>query len=430
MAGVAVVGSGNYELFIDTGFIQDGFTLDDATAGVLDNTQYVLDGTTNFAAVLDGCINVRVKRGREDVGDQFGAGTMSFTLSDTSGIFNPFDENSPYFDPSTAQPGLAPMRKVELVRYDSTNTAEYLFKGYIVNYDYNFALGGIDTCTVFCADDFYLLSQTFLNEYNVDEELSNVRLENVLDLPEVNFPAAARDISTGVATLGGASAFTVAQGTNALSYCSQINDAEQGRLFMSRDGVLTFQPRIGNTLSASVADFHDDGTNIKYNALGITFEADQVINRAVVQILGSSSPQTAEDLASQAKYFIQTTSITNSLLHNDTAAADLADYLLEGEPEARYTSVGTSFNMLTTAQKDTLATVDIGQTITIEKTFTSGGVGTTELAQELSVEGIEHVLDLSSGHKVLYFTAPTTIVYELILDDAIYGILDALNALG
>jgi len=429
MAGVAVVGSGNYELFIDTGFIQDGFTLDDTTAGVLDNTQYVLDGTTNFAAVLDGCINVRVKRGREDIGDQFGAGTMSFTLSDTSGIFNPFDENSPYFDPSEAQPGLAPMRKVELVRYDSTNAAEYLFKGYVINYNYNFGLGILDTVTVFCADDFYLLSQTFLDEYNVSEELTNVRLEAVLDLPEINFPAAARNISIGTQTLGGAAAFTVAQGTNALSYCSQINDAEQGRLFMSRDGDLTFQPRIGNTLSASVADFHDDGTNIKYNALGITFEADQVINRAVVQILGSNNPQTAEDLASQAKYFIQTTSITNSLLHNDTAAANLADYLLEGEPEARYTSVGTSFNMLTTAQRDALAVVDIGDTITIEKTFTSG-VGTTELAQELSVEGIEHVLDLSSGHKVLYFTAPTTIVYELVLDDAIYGILDALNVLG
>jgi hypothetical protein len=37
MAGVAVVGSGNYELFIDTGFMQDAFVLDDATEGVLDN---------------------------------------------------------------------------------------------------------------------------------------------------------------------------------------------------------------------------------------------------------------------------------------------------------------------------------------------------------------------------------------------------------
>jgi hypothetical protein len=34
MAGVAVVGSGNYELFIDTGFLQDAFVLDDATRKV------------------------------------------------------------------------------------------------------------------------------------------------------------------------------------------------------------------------------------------------------------------------------------------------------------------------------------------------------------------------------------------------------------
>jgi hypothetical protein len=429
MAGVAVVGSGNYELFIDTGFIQDAFILDNAIAGVLDNTQYVLDGTTNFAAVLDGCVNVRVKRGREDIGDQFGAGTMSFTLTDTSGIFNPFDQNSPFFDPSIDQPGLAPMRRVELVRYDSSNVAQYLFRGYIVNYNYNFALGGLDTVTVFCADDFYLLSQTFLNEYNVSEELTNERLEAVLDLPEVNFPLAARNISTGTQTLGGASAFTVEQGTNVLSYCSQINDAEQGRLFISRSGVLTFQPRIGNTLSGPIADFHDDGTNTPFNALGISFEADQVVNRAVVEILGSNSPQVANDAASQAKYFIQTTSITNSLLHNNTAAAELATYLLDGEPQPRYTSVGTAFNMLTTAQRDALAVVDIGDTISIEKSFISGS-GTTQLAQELSVEGIEISLNINTGHSVFYFTAPTVVVFELILDDAIYGILDAENVLG
>jgi hypothetical protein len=428
MAGVAVVGSGNYELFIDTGFIQDGFTLDDATAGLLNNTEYVLDGTTNFAAVLDGCINVNVKRGRADVGDAFGAGTMTFTLNDTTGIFNPFDSLSPFFDPTLAEPGLAPMREVELIRYDSLNAAEYLFKGYIVNYNYNFALGGIDTVTVFCADDFYLLSQTVLDEFNVDEELSNVRLEAVLDLPEVNFPIAARDISTGVATLGGSAAFTVTQGVNVLNYCIQINQAEQGRLFMSREGILTFQPRIGNTLSGSIADFHDDGTNIKYNELAISFEADQVVNRAVVQILGSNNPQTADDAASQAKYFIQTQSITNSLLHDDTAAATLASYLIEGEPEARYTSVGTAFNMLTSPQRDTLATVEIGDTITIEKTFTSGP-STTELAQELSVEGIEHILNLGEGHSILLFTSPTTIVYELILNDINFGILNV-NVLG
>jgi len=428
MAGTAIVGAGNYSLEIDTGFIQDAFTLDDAVQGVLNNTTYVLNGTTNFADVTTGINSISVKRGRRDQGDQFSAGTMTLNMLDTTGIFNPFDSLSPYYDPSTAQPGLAPMRKVRLARYSTTNVKEYLFNGYIVNYDYNFALGGLDTVTVYCADDFYLLAQTYMDEFNVSEELSNVRLSAVLDLPEVDFPIAQRNIDTGTQTLGGAAAFTVPAGTNVLEYCTRINTAEQGRLFMSRDGDLTFQPRIGNTLSASVADFHDDGTNFKFDSLGVSFEADQVINRAAVAIVGGNQ-QIADDAASQAKYFIQTTSITDSLLHNDTAALALANYLLSPEPEARYTAVGTNLNKLTTAQRDTIAIVDIGDTITIEKTFASGS-GTTQLAQELSVEGIEHTITVNNGHSVMYFTAPTTIVYELILDDATYGIIDSTNVLG
>ena len=91
MAGASVVQSGNYELEIDTGFVQDAFTLDSATMGVLNNTQFVLDGTTNFASVMNGCNNVVIKRGRQDIGDQFSAGTMSFTMLDTTGVFNPFN---------------------------------------------------------------------------------------------------------------------------------------------------------------------------------------------------------------------------------------------------------------------------------------------------------------------------------------------------
>lgn len=429
MAGVAVVASGNYDLEIDTGFVQDAFLLDDATAGVLDNTTYVLDGTTQFASVLDGINQVNVRRGRRDQGDQFSAGTMSFTMLDTDGIFMPFDEDSPYYDTPNAKPGLAPMRRVQLSRYSATNVKEYLFKGVIVNFDYNFALGGLDTVTVYCADDFYLLAQTYLDEYNVDEELSSARLTAILDRPEVDFPLAARDISTGTQTLGGASAFTIENGTNVLGYCSKINEAEQGRLFMSRDGDLTFQPRIGTTLDPAIADFHDDGTNIPYNGLGITFEADQVTNRAVVQILGSNNPQVADDTGSQATYFIQTYSITDSLLHSDTAALDLATYLLDPNPEPRFTSIATSFALMSSAQRDTVAVIDIGDTITIEKSF-APGTNPASLAQELSIEGIEHSINVNNGHIVTYYTSPTTIVYELILDDPTFGIISADNALG
>ena len=429
MPGTAVVDSGNYDLQIATGFQVDAFVLDDALKGVLDNTSYVLDGTTEFASVMDSTTSITAKRGRRDIGDTFSAGTMTFTIQDVDGIFNPFDENSPYYDTAEAKPGLAPMRQVRLIRYSSTNVAELLYSGYVVNYDYNFALGGLDTVTVYCADQFYLLSQTYLDEFNPSAETSGARIETVLDLPEVDFPALARDIATGTVNLGHDASYTVPAGTNVLQYIAQINDtAEFGRLFMSRDGVLTFQDRIGNTLSASVADFHDDGTEYKYNGVGISFEADSVVNRVVVTGLNGNTA-TATDAGSIATYFIQTDSITNSLLHVQGEIDTAASYLLNPEPEARYTSVETKFLMLTTAQKDTLATLEIGDTITVEKTFPSGA-GTTELAQELSVEGIEHYLDFSTGHRVLYSTAPTTIVYQLILDDAVYGTLDAENVLG
>jgi hypothetical protein len=393
------------------------------------DSEYVLDGTTNYASVMDSTTSVTVKRGRRDIGDTFSAGTMTFTIQDVDGIFNPFDENSPYYNTPEAQPGLAPMRQVNLIRYDSTNVAESLFSGFVINYDYNFALGGLDTVTVYCADQFYLLAQTYLDELNPTAELSGARIETVLDLPEVDFPALARDISTGTVELGHDASYNVAAGTNVLQYIAQINDtAEFGRLFMSRDGVLTFQNRIGNTLTGSVADFHDDGTEYKYNGVGISFEADAVVNRVVVTGLNGNTA-TASDAGSIAQYFIQTDSITNSLLHEQTSIDTAASYLLNPQPEARYTSVETKFLMLTTPQKDTLATLEIGDTITIEKTFASGA-GTTQLAQELSVEGIEHYLDFATGHRVLYSTAPTTIVFELILNSATYGTLDALNVLG
>jgi len=429
MAGVAVVASGNYDLEIDTGFVQDAFLLDSATAGVLDNTTYVLDGTTNYASVLDGINQVNVRRGRRDQGDQFSAGTMTFTMLDTTGIFMPFDQDSPYYDSTTAKPGLAPLRKVRLSRYSATNVKEYLFKGVIVNFDYNFALGGLDTVTVYCADDFYLLAQTFIDGFNPVEELSSARLTAILDRPEIDYPAATRNISTGTQTLGGSAAFTIPQSTNALGYCSQINEAEQGRLFISRDGDLTFQPRIGTTLDPAVADFHDDGTKIKYNGLGITFEADQVTNRAVVQILGNTTAQVADDAGSRALYFIQTKSITDSLLHSNAAALELATYLLDPLPEPRFTSLNTAFAMMTNAQRDTVATIDIGDTISIFKSF-APGTNPASLSQNLSVEGIEHTINVDRGHTVTYFTAPTTIVYQFILDDLTFGILSADNALG
>jgi len=103
--------------------------------------------------------------------------------------------------------------------------------------------------------------------------------------------------------------------------------------------------------------------------------------------------------------------------------------LLDPNPEPRYTSLATAFAMLSSAQRDTVAIIDVGDTITIEKSF-APGTTPASLAQTLSVEGVEHTIDVNRGHSVTYFTSPTIVVYELILDDLSFGILNADNVLG
>ena len=379
---------------------------------------------------MDGTIGLTAKRGRANTGDQFAYGTMSFTLNDTyaDGVFNPFDTTSPYYDPANNQPGLAPLRQVRFSRYDSLNVKKYLWVGYIVNYDYTFTLGGLDTVTVNCADFSYQLGQTFLAEWNVTEQLSSERFDDLLDLPEVAYTGT-RSIETGVATLGGAAAYTVPNGTSVAGYANKINEAEQGRIFVDREGTITFQKRIGTTLGVPVAEFHDDGTQIGYSAIDISFQADTVVNRASIQHAGASSPQVAEDLVSQAAYLVQTQSITDSLLHNDAAALTLAEYLISPDPEARFNFLGTEFPGTPALDQDTLALLDVGDLINIQKTITTSA-GPTQFAQDLTIEGLEHRLSLSAGHAVTYFTSPTTIVFALILDDLVYGTLDAENVLG
>ena len=430
MAGVAVIGSGNYDLEIDTGYDWDAFTLDDNLKGELDNTEYVLDGISQFATVMDGTISLTAKRGRANTGDQFAYGTMNFTLNDTyaDGVFNPFDTTSPYYDPNNNQPGLAPLREVRFSRYSSTNVKELLWVGYIVNYDYTFTLGGLDTVTVNCADFSYQLGQTFLAKWNVTEQLSSDRFDDLLDLPEVAYTGT-RSIETGVATLGGSAAYTVANGTSVAGYANKINEAEQGRIFVDREGSMVFQKRLGSVLGVPVADFHDDGTNIGYSAIDIAFQADTVVNRASVQHAGATSPEVAEDLVSQAAYLVQTKSITDSLVHNDAEALTLAQYLISPDPEARFNFLGTEFPGTPALDQDTLALLDVGDLINIQKSITTSA-GPTQFAQDLTIEGLEHRLTLSAGHAVTYFTSPTTIVYELILDDLVYGTLDEDNVLG
>ena len=417
-----IVTGGSYVLEMDTGF-GDGFTLDDAQQGLLNNTTFVLDGVDTFSEITTQVTSIRAFRGKKTVTDSIAPGIMSIQAIDPARAFDPFNEASIYYNETDDTPGLSPLRQIRLSR-----NGDYIFKGRVVTFAYDYGTAqtkNLPTVSITCADDLFLLSNTFLSAFTPSAELSSARVTTILDRPEVAYPAGTRDIATGTTTLGN---YPISEGTSFLSYLRQISDeAESGRVYVSRTGNLTYDARIGSTLAGATVIFSDAGTNTPYSSLSIDYSTDQVINRATVERVGGTA-QTDTDTASIALYQIQAVSITGSLLSTDAQALTLAEYLLDGTPAPRFSDVLVNFASLTTPQKNAVALLEIGDTVQITRSFSSGSPAS--ITAELAVEGIEHTIDPFSGHRMRIYTSPTVLVYELLLDDAVYGKLDSSNVLG
>jgi hypothetical protein len=412
---VNIITGGTLTVELDVGFI-NGFILDDSIQGVLD-VKGVLDGEDEFAEI--DVQSVDFFRGKRTVLDAIQPGRCTIIAQDPTRAFDPYNEDSIYYDEADDTPGLSPLRQIRITR----NT-DVIFRGRVVNFSYDYVgPKRIPLVTIIAADELFILSNAFLNAFTPSAELSSDRVTTILDRTEVDWPSGARDIGTGTATLGN---YPIAEGTNALQYLRNIDSAERGRIFVrASDGDLVFQPRIGNTLSAPAVTFSDDGTETPYREVFVDFTVESVLNRVTVERTGGTA-QTDTDAASIALYFTQAETITGSLLSTDAQALTLAGYLLAGEPEPRFSGVETFFGSLTSGQQVAVAGVDIGDTIETTRTFTTGSP--LSVTEELSVEGIHHRIDLR-GETVTFYTAPTDLVYELLLDDPVFGLMDSDNVL-
>jgi len=417
MAGAAVISGGDYLLELSTGYDSSAFYLDDST---LDGTS-VLDGDgTDYVDISNLVQDITVSRGRKRPRDVFGPGQMavSINIPKTNRDLDPFNTSSAYYNQVTEQPGLAPLRDIRLSRNGSR-----IFTGKVTTFNQTYTMDGLTQYAVFAADDIYTLSQGFLPETATTAQTSSERITAVLTA--ASYTGTTSLTASPTATLG---AYTIASGTNVNAYLNRIQQAEQGRIFCSRTNVLTAQARTGTTLSTSIATFTDTGSAFDYDVLAVEFDQAPVINNANVTIEVGGTLQNASDTSSISQYFTQTEAITDSLLSTDGQAATLASYLLYPIPLPRFTSISTNFLTLTDLQKTTITAVEIGDTVTATKTFSSGTP--LSVTQDLSVEGIEHRINFATGHRVTIWTAATTVLSDLILDDITYGIINSTNALG
>ena len=416
MPGANVITGGTYLLELSSGYDSSAFYLDDS---LLDGPA-VLDGDgDDYNDITDVAQQITISRGRHKPLDVFGPGTMAVSISVPVGnrAYDPFNTSSVYYNTFTEQPGLAPLRPIRLSR-----NGEYLFTGVVTTFNQTYNMAGLTTYSIFAADNTYVLAQGFLPETVTTSQTSSARITAVLSA--ATYTGATSLTASPTATLG---AYTIPNGTNVNAYINRIQQAEQGRIFCDRANVLTAQQRVGTTLDAATATFDDTGTAIPYDSIFVEFDQQSVVNNADVTIESGGTLQNASNAASISQYFTQTESITDSLLSTDGQAATLASYLLYPNPRPRFTSVSTTFASLTDEQKTALAPIEIGDTVSVTKTFPSG----TPLSvnQDLSVEGIDHVIDMNTGHRMTLWTSPTTILDQFVLDDITFGVLSTTNAL-
>ena len=146
-----------------------------------------------------------------------------------------------------------------------------MFNGFIVSYDTEFGMDDHNIVTVRCADGFLNLSTTTINGFSPPAEKSGARVDRILGLPEVGYPSVpAPIIAEGVANL---SNLDISTQTPLAYFNMLIEEAEQGRLYIDRNGALNWEARTPNSTEDSpTVIFSDDGTQISYESLEVIYE--------------------------------------------------------------------------------------------------------------------------------------------------------------
>ena len=400
-----------------TGFGQP-FQLDDAFYGVLDTAGRGTLGGLAYADLTNLVESVNITRGRSRQLDQFNAGTATVTFNNSTRVLDPLNTSSIYY------PYVLPRCPIRILANGIP-----IYTGLITdwNLDYDIASNG-DRMYASCSDAFTVLANTTLVAHTVTSELSSARINTVLDYTEVAYQGA-RNIGTGSSTLGASatsSGFNIADGTNLLTYLQLVNTSEQGYLFISADGTLTFKGRSSVLNPVSGATFSYTGS-IPYQTL-LNSYGDEILYNYIVTQSPAGVQQITSDATSIALYQSQSLNLTNLLNSTVAEVAGLGNYLLGKykNPVLRFTNVSTQMAALSTANQNICFNLDLTSIATVVKNFTTGTPATE--SQTLIVSGVSH--NITPGSHIISFQFESTDGNQYFtLGDAIFGTLSTTNLL-
>jgi hypothetical protein len=395
----------------------DFFVLDDPVKGLLDdgaglyNTVYELAPATVFVDVTEHVRSITTDRGRERELDEYATGKATVVFKDNDRTFDPAYSGSPYFGE------IVPMKRIAVIKSGAP-----LFTGWVDDWSVTYEPGdSLSWVTAECVDAFAILANQELREIapNLSGELSGERIVTVLDRPEINFPAA-RSIDDGNSTLG-----DTTLGANALAYLQACARAEAGYLFVDAAGVLTFRNRLATLNVPADVTFSDDRTaGIPYRNVSQRSAADLLYTRVTATSETTDNEVEAEaDAADTDDYLIRTLALGTLFTIDDDETQGIVDYYLERfkAPELRFQTAEVNVAALDAGQVAAVATLELTDVVSVERSPL--GIGDT-ISRLSLVDGISHRIGHGSWVVELSFSNADTRSF-LMLDDAVFGVLDA-----
>jgi len=254
-----------------------------------------LDTSLSYTDISTYVRSFQTSRGRSNELGQFPAGSCSVLLSNIDNRFNPTNASSPYYDSSTGKTKIQPLKRIRISAVYDSQTYR-IFEGFLDTIPVKYPASGSDsTVTLKATDGFRLMKQsdiagkgfrvglTGFSEVGQStrlgmtfpNELSSTRISSILSA--MGWPSDRKDIQTGTLQVG------AQQDTdNILTAIQECELAENAQFFIAKDGKATFRNRdyrLSNALATDVqATFSNDGSNLPYTDVGVSFDDQEIIN--------------------------------------------------------------------------------------------------------------------------------------------------------
>ena len=381
--------------------LSKAFTLDDAVAGVIGNTEFTVGGIS-FTDITSRVTGLSLSRGKNRDLDRFNAGTLSVTVNNEDRAFDPLYTSSPFYG------DIVPRRDVRVL----ANGTAVQYVGKILDWNFDFEPNGRQSASLEAADGFTFLAQQELTPGTAVAQLTGARVEAVLSQPSVDWPVADRVIDAGNSDLGA----DVFDG-NVLSYLQQVEQSEGGLLFIDKSGRVAFVDRLTTPTVDNVTVFADDGTGIPFAPAALDYGTEQLYNSITVTSPGSTA--VASGALSQTRYGIAELTV-DTLIDDADEVQGLADLLLSrfSEPQLRFQAIRVDVDKITAPQRAEVFALEIGDVAQVKLTPGNPPVG-AKVERYGQVIQIAH--DVSPGSHQVTFGLGSLQTSLFVIGDAEFG---------